>query len=295
MHLIVPFASALSEAAAAALLAIDWRSLGGFAAGARLGSDEWSLSPPHEQAIAQALGWRGGDGALPFAASAARADGIDPGTAPIARLTPVHWHVGRDQVLLTDPAGLELGDAESRAFLEAIRPLLESDGFTLHYGSATRWYACSDELDGLACGSLDRAIGRAVDPWLPSGPAASHLRRLQNEVQMLLYTHPLNAAREARGARPVNSFWIDGCGRAEPIAGEAPQVDRRLAEPALGGDWPAWQSAWQALVAGPAHEADRLTLCGERFAQTFERRARPWWQRFGASPNAPSAAMIEAL
>ena len=35
------------------------------------------------------------------------------------------------------------------------------------------------------------------------------VRRLQSEVQMLLHTHPLNAAREDRGDLTVNSFWLD--------------------------------------------------------------------------------------
>jgi hypothetical protein len=285
----------LSEGAAEALRTIDWQPLAGFAATTRTGGDEWSLSPPHERALADLFGWRGTDGALPFAARAARADGVDPGPAPIARLTPVHWHVGRDQVLLTDPAELELGDDESRAFLDALRTLFDGEGLALHFGAALRWYASGEVLDGLAAGSLDRAIGRAVDPWLPTGTAARRIRRLQAEAQMLLYTHPLNTAREARGARPVNSFWIDGCGRAPPEADDAARVDDTLRGPALRGDWAAWRAAWQALIAGPAREAGTLTLCGERSAQRFERRRRPWWQRFGTSPDAPSAAMLEAL
>ncbi len=34
---------------------------------------------------------------------------------------------------------------------------------------------------------------------------------------MLLYTHPINAAREARGELAVNSFWLSGTGPT-PVA-----------------------------------------------------------------------------
>jgi len=37
-------------------------------------------------------------------------------------------------------------------------------------------------------------------------------RRLQNELQMLLHDHPVNAAREARGELAINGIWFWGAG-----------------------------------------------------------------------------------
>lgn len=37
-------------------------------------------------------------------------------------------------------------------------------------------------------------------------------RILLNELQMLLFTHPVNRARETRGELPVNSVWLWGGG-----------------------------------------------------------------------------------
>jgi hypothetical protein len=34
------------------------------------------------------------------------------------------------------------------------------------------------------------------------------LQRLQSEMQMLLYNHPVNNARDARRQISVNSFWL---------------------------------------------------------------------------------------
>jgi hypothetical protein len=295
MQLIVPFASALDDGARDALRRIDWKPLAAFDAAQRIGRDAWSLTPPHERALADALGLPGDDGLIPWAAHEARAMGLSLGDAPLARLTPCHWMVGRDHVRLADPAGLGLTDDESRALFDALWPLFADDGIALHWAGAQRWFAAHADFDGLACGSIDRAAGRSVDVWLPAGPGARRIRRLQSEVQMLLYTHPVNAAREARGALAVNSFWIDGCGRAQTAQAVDVGVDARLRESALAGDWNAWTAQWRALIGSIGAPVTTLTLCGERFAQTYERRERAWWQRLGARGTPPGAEGLTLL
>ena len=309
MHLLVPFASALSEAGRHTIRDLFLpnleRLLGRLQPGERHGSDEYSLTPPHEASLAAARGWQGGAGALPFAAHAAHADGIEVLDLAWGQLTPVHWHVGRDEILLTDPESLQLEEAESRALLEAVRELFESEGFALAWGAPLRWYAAHESFADLPTAALDRVVGRNVDRWLPAGREARLLRRLQNEVQMLLYAHPINEAREARGALPVNSFWLSGCGRWQESLAEPIQVDERLRAPLLGEDWAAWAEAWRALDAGPlatlASAAERgepvaLTLAGERFAQRFENAGGSWWARLRRRYSHPSAAeVLEAL
>lgn len=245
---------------------------------ARDDGDEWSLSPPHERALARALGWHGGDGRLPWAARQARADGIDPGEIAFGLMTPAHWHLGTHQVSLIDPATLALGEDESRTLYDAVRALFLAEGFGVAFGAADRWYLMHESLAALATASLDRVIGRNVDRWLGSDPAARRIRRLQSEVQMTLHAHPLNAAREARGLLPVNSFWLSGCGVAQPEAAGAAAVDDRLRGPALASDAPGWAHAWETLDAGPIAdlreaagrgEPVELTLCGERSGVTF--------------------------
>jgi len=309
MHLLVPFASALSEAGRHTIRDLNLpnleRLLGRLQPAERHGSDEYSLTPPHEASLAAARGWQGGAGALPFAAHAAHADGIEVLDLAWGQLTPVHWHVGRDEILLTDPESLQLEEAESRALLDAVRELFESEGFALAWGAPLRWYAAHESFAELPTASLDRVVGRNVDRWLPAGREARLLRRLQNEVQMLLYAHPINEAREARGALAVNSFWLSGCGRWQESLAEPVQIDERLRAPLLGEDWAAWAEAWRALDAGPlaalAAAAERgepvtLTLAGERFAQRFENASGSWWARLRRRVSHPSAAdVLEAL
>lgn len=313
MHCIVPFAAPGAaqdgapgaapggEGAPAALATMQWPRLAALLPRlVQVDRDEGestTYSPPHERVLARALGWQAGaqadDGRWPFAARSARADGIDPGSAAWGLVSPVHWHVGTDQVSLVDPETLQLDDEGARALFDAVRPLFSGagagahaeEGLRLVYGHATRWYVAHDSLQGLRTASLDRVIGRNVDPWLddPEGGAGAlalrRWRRLQAEVQMLLHAHPLNAAREARGLLPVNSFWLSGCGRALPEAGEVTvQVEAGLRAAALAEDWPAWSAAWRALEEGTLLGLDIalrrgaevwLTLCGERAAVTF--------------------------
>ncbi len=286
MHLLIPFAAPLSDAGREAARGLSLPRLAALLAlllpQGRDDGDEWSLSPPHERALACAQGWAGADGALPWAARAAAADGVAVGHQAWGLLSPAHWHLGTDQVSLLDPAGLMLDDTASRAFFSAVADLFVGEGYTLAYGAPLRWYAAHDSLAALPTASLDRAIGRNVDRWLGKDPAARRIRRLQSEVQMMLYTHPLNDERIASGLLPVNSFWLSGCGMAQSVAHNDMQLDDRLRAPALADDWAGWFKAWETLDAGPlaallgaakqaarTDEPFRITLCGERASATF--------------------------
>ena len=308
MHLVIPFAAPSSEAGRAAVASLQLPQLAALMSRLTLThrdeGDEWSLSPPHERALARAHSWAGADGCLPFAAQAAAADGIAVDDLAWALLTPVHWHLGTEQVSLVDPAGLMLDEAGSRTFFDAVSELFTSEGYAFSWGAAGRWYAAHESFANLPTASLDRVIGRNVDRWLGSDPALRRIRRLQGEVQMLLYTHPLNDERIARGLLPVNSFWLSGCGVAQPARGEV-TVDDRLRAPSLANDAAAWVKAWETLDAGPlrtlaerarAGGSVQLTLCGERAGLTLTARPRSWLQalRQRFSPP-PWRALLESL
>jgi hypothetical protein len=312
MHLLIPFASALSQEALQVLPTLSLphleRLLKRLTPQPPDRGDPYTLSPPHERALAAIWGWQGADGAYPFAALAAVDDGIEVGDRAWGLVTPAHWHVGRDSISMADPAALALLEDESRALFEAVRDLFESEGFAWLWGAPGRWYAAHPSLAGLPCASLDRVVGRNVDFWLGGGaqghPQAALIRRLQSEVQLLLYPHPINEAREARGALPVNSFWLSGCGAPQPADSAAVEVDTTLRDPLVDGDGAAWAAAWAALDAGPiaallqrAEAADgplALTLCGERAAQRYAHAPRSWWQRLRAT-TPPVGELLAAL
>ena len=310
-HLLIPFAACSAEAWLPALQALprdSTRHLGELLRGMKqIQTDTgelYSLSPPHERALGQALGLvhpGTPDGLIPWAARDAAAQQHDVGDTAWAWVTPCHWAMGREHATLTDPAALALREDESRALLAAMQPYFETDGITLHYLSPERWLAEGELFRTLPTASLDRVLGRNVDPWLPNAgsahrhtpeahdvknAAAKIMRRLQNEMQMLLYTHALNDERAARRQLPVNSFWLSGTGALPslpsfPALGANAQVSvpRGLAQAAFTDDWAAYAQAWTALDAGDIAgllrrqrmgETVRLTLCGERNAQTYE-------------------------
>ena len=292
VHYIIPFAHASTEQCAQALRTLELPRLRALAARwALVGADDgddFSLSPPHERALASAYGWTGAAGALPFAAWSARRDGIDTGDLAWGLLTPAHWHVGRDHITLLDPDSLALNEQESRGLLDAVRELFESEGFLVAFGATQRWYVAHESLTHLPCASIDRVIGRNVDIWLPSGPQARLIRRLQSEVQMLLYRTPLNDERLTRGQLEVNSFWLSGCGHYQACSDAEVHVLDSLRAPALQQDWKAWAQAWQSLDAGPlAGLASRsnvtLTLCGERGSVSLAQGDSPAWRRWTSS------------
>ncbi|MET3497870.1 hypothetical protein [Variovorax boronicumulans] len=298
-HLLIPFAGRGSQSCRAALTALKLPNLETLLTRLALADtdtlDESTRSPPHERALARALGIAVDDGCIPWAALEARQTGVaaadDEEAWGLATLS--HWLVGIDDVALGDPSAIEIDAAESAALLAVAQPFFEEDGIALHPSPTPgRWLARARIFDGLATASIDRAVGYPISQWSPLGDAARPLRRLQNEMQMLLYTQRVNDDRAARGVPAINSFWLSGTGAlkgATPTA-PAPTVNNTLRVPALQDDGAAWAEAWQALDAGDiaALLADytrgaevTLTLCGDRAAQryTVQQRGLARWAR----------------
>ena len=300
MHLLIPFAS--SDAAGCAETAQSLRLPHLEALLQRLvpvdsdNAPASSLSPPHERALARLCGMAAADGCIAWAAREAQHNRLDPTDAAWAWIAPAHWNVGAHHIDMTDPLALGLDEAQSRVLLAAMAPYFAEDGITLEYAAPDRWLAHGEVFRALPSAALDRVVGRDIQAWMPLVPA---LRRLQNEMQMLLYTHPANDARSARGQTSVNSFWVSGTG-AMPAAGAsvaAPAVTeiRSLRDAALHGDWAAWSRSWVAVDAQACQELlgrlgrepdSRLILCGERNALSFGaghgnpwRRLRRRWTR----------------
>jgi hypothetical protein len=298
-HLILPFAASLSEPCQQALPRLDdarqlphlHQLLGRLSQATRLDGDEYALSMPHERLLAQALGWGDlPDGTLPWAAWQAQASGIPvaPGQA-WGLLSPCHWLMGRETLTLIDPDELQLNEVDARTLLDVLRPWFEEEGWTLAYAAPTRWYAAHPSLSSLPTASLDRVIGRNPDVWMPDHPQARLIKRLQNEVQMLMYEHPLNEQRQAAGLLTLNSFWLSGTGQLPDLEAPAslPPKQRLLTDlraPLLASNLADWVATWQTLdatvlkdacVALGAGQTVHLSLCGERGAVTLSAPASP--------------------
>ena len=314
-HLVIPFAACAGPAWAHAMKTLpagSFQNLGKLLQGMKLRytdtGDAHSLTPPHERVLATAMGLPGAaDGLLPWAALQASQLGMADGKA-WAFITPCHWAMGREHATLTDPAGLALTPEEADTLHAAMQPYFDTEGITLHPVTPGRWLAEGEVLRDLPTASLDRVLGRNVDAWLPDKTTAGSLRRLQNEMQMLLYTHPVNDARGAQRQRSVNSFWISGSGAlpaAVNTAAGAPTAPRTLAQAVFTDDWAAYAAAWAALDTAEvaqllahqkAGQTVRLTLCGDSHAQTFESARTGLLQRMSNlfSPQ-PVQSVLEQL
>jgi len=145
----------------------------------------------------------------PLAPIAYAAEGGRPGNDYWLRADPVHVRIERDQLILHE---IPLMPAdESSALCDALATHF-GENFSPHIMPSGAWYVRAAVKPDIATTPLSQAAGRHIDPLLPSGGDAMQWRALLNEAQMLLFGHPLNQAREARGDPAVNSLWLWGGG-----------------------------------------------------------------------------------
>ena len=314
MHLVIPFAAPPGPQCQAALERLELPHLKTLlrtlTPHGELQGQANDLSPLPDRVLSQNAF---ADGLIPWAALRALALPEVALDAAWGLITPCHLTVHADHIAMNDPAALRLEAQESLALLQAMAPYFLEDGLALHFLQADTWLVQGEALRGLPTASIERVRGKKIDPWMPRTETARLVRRLQNEMQMLLYTHPINDARVARGTPMVNSFWLSGTGELpanSPPFLQATVLDA-LQAPAQRDDAAAWTQAWQALDGGPladmaralgqrGHSADAaplsLTLCGNHTARTWRQQPRSLIRRIGSAlRSAPPTAILKNL
>lgn len=127
------------------------------------------------------------------------------------RADPVHLEPGRDSLMLR--SGLDLTQEEAAQLVAELNESLSQDGWLLKAPRPHRWYLKPPAAPSIRTTPLNAVIGRDIHPHLPQGDDYKTWHTRLNEIQILLHTSPVNAAREARGALPANSVWFWGGGR----------------------------------------------------------------------------------
>lgn len=267
-----------------------------------------SLNTPDEHALAEALALPRADGQIPWAALQAQQKQVSDGSGFWAYISLCHWQLLADQIVMRHWPITDLSADHDQALCLAMQPYLEEDGIKLCSDQPGRWLAQGPCFKQLLCASPERALGRDLRDWMPSGTSAPALKRLQNEMQMLLHTHPANQERHAQGKVIVNSFWIHGNGGLPTgylLPAEQALTEHRLRAAALAQDWPAWGQAWQAIDATAIKalceelargRAVELTLCGERRAQSWRSQRQSAWQNLCSRLfSKPVVHALEAL
>jgi hypothetical protein len=175
---------------------------------------------------------------IPVAAVARRADSSvgdasRDGQWWLARC--VHLEAGVDRVYL-DRELPALSAAEWRELEHGFNASFSDSGFRLMDGADAQAYLLSAEhLDAHTVDPV-RVRGADILPALPRGASAPALKRLMTEIQMWLHDHPVNIARQERGAPTVSALWIWGAGTLPPSPA-TPLPALRSADAFLRGLW----------------------------------------------------------
>jgi len=149
---------------------------------------------------------------IPAAALTWLADTGQPARSWLMRADPVHLRADQSCLRLFDSHSFTITREEADALVAAFNGYFRGAGWELAAPLPQRWYLSLPQPASLQTLSPDRVAGQDIDPCLPRGADAARWHALLNEIQMLFHTHPVNAAREQRGAPPINSIWPWGGG-----------------------------------------------------------------------------------
>lgn len=172
-----------------------------------------------EEWLCQAHGLVAGDTDLPLAALAVLGEQGQPGESFWLYADPVHMAPANHGLRLTPAAAFGLSRAEADELVSALNRHFADTALSFHALSAQRWYARLPTALDVRTTYLERAMRTlSAHALLPTGKGGAKLARFMNEAQMVLFAHPVNAAREARGLLPVNALWLSGGGRLPTVA-----------------------------------------------------------------------------
>lgn len=214
--------------------------------------------------------WRafGGPGRTPVTAPYAwRALNRDSATNAAAEsqlwfCEPAHLAFARDHLLVASLADAPLDPGESQALAAAADELMQGSGASLRLLDHAHWFLQVETPWQIETVPLSAALGRSAYEVLPTGPDAPRWRKLLNEIQMCWHAHPVNDAREARGAPTVNALWLHGGGIWHPLP-RAPFATLLSDDPVLRG-WALAAglapSALLAVDATPPANGDALSV-----------------------------------
>lgn len=124
---------------------------------------------------------------------------------------PVHLVLQRDTFSLAAPVPLPLETDEAQALTSALNQHFAAEGMRFFW-LENRWFLRLDVDPNIATSSLEGALNKDINAFLPTGEGALRWAKFQNELQMLLFAHPVNLARERDHLPAVNSIWFDGGG-----------------------------------------------------------------------------------
>ncbi len=213
-------------------------------------------------------------------------------------LNPVHLHIARDHLVMTDQRHLDLSHVDSRELFAIAASVFAEFDKQLVYGDATHWFIRADSWRDLQTATPDATCGHNIDIWMPRGSSERDWRKAHNEIQMHWHASPVNQQRAERGQLPVNALWL----WAGTTAPARPLKSRYTA----GFNLPGWINEvgaleWDAQVDARATEVIAagaeygLLQLDDLLAAALADDMAEWLLRMHALEQAWFAPLLQAL
>jgi hypothetical protein len=230
-------------------------------------------------------------------------------TAWLCLATPLRYVAEISNVRLSPAGILTLDAAEAALLARDFNHVWRDSAFRLD--AVGRSLFCrTDEVQSAVLCDPERVLGRHLQEFLPVGAHAGALKRLMSEMEMWLFEHEVNRARERRMAERISGLWLWGGGPpldALPLtAGGAAGEDVFFSAFAAASGQPesvivvqdapgteTWgpvqarwlQPALDDLQRGVISRLDlsagvRCWHLGRRWRRRIFRRVKPWWEYF---------------
>ena len=129
---------------------------------------------------------------------------------------PVHLVLQRDSFSLAALAPLPLEIDEIQALTNALNQHFNQDNKQFFWHE-TAWFLRLTANPMIQTSAPQAAVNQDINAFLPTGEGAAQWAKFTNEMQMLLFEHPVNLAREANNLQTINSIWCYGGGQMEQV------------------------------------------------------------------------------
>ena len=185
-----------------------------------------------------------------IAACSAIGDGFDADSRGWMFAEPVHLQADRDALKLFPASHLDITAIEAAQLTDALNENFADRDLFFSRGASGCWYvSCSlDELPQTT--PIRHAQRGALMEKLPRSSGKISWKAIQNEAQMLLHAHPINAAREASAKMTINGVWFWGEGRHSDTAiGSKPSIGAVFGDTSLARGLAKWAGAGYAPLA----------------------------------------------
>lgn len=127
---------------------------------------------------------------------------------------PVHLVLQRDSFSLAEPVPQPLESDEIDALTAALNKHFRADDLQFFWNE-NQWFLRLEIDPNIQTYTPEAALNQDIRAYAPTGEGAMQWAKFQNEVQMLLFEHAVNQARESKRLPIINSIWCYGGGQIQ--------------------------------------------------------------------------------